>query len=103
MRLELEVLKYRSSTGSQKDENVIPIFYPSRDNATIDEWLSQIDRFPRRHSLDDNTVIRLISGKLRSHACQWYKDQQRHDSVWRKMKIHQAHNFRKLMANGFDQ
>ncbi|CAH1988302.1 unnamed protein product [Acanthoscelides obtectus] len=52
----------------------------------VDKWLDKVDRLAERYHWDDDAILRLISGRLRGNARQWYEENVDYDSSWDEIK-----------------
>lgn len=97
LQKELKNLKKRPIRPEIRagDELLVPVFDPSRDDAVIENWLAKVDNLAERYRWDDDTVIRLIPGRLRGNARQWYDENLKYDSSWNELKTSMCNQFRK--------
>ncbi|CAH1967041.1 unnamed protein product [Acanthoscelides obtectus] len=61
----------------------------------VDKWLDKVDRLAERYHWDDDAILRLISGRLRGNARQWYEENVDYDSSWDEIKRSMSQHFRK--------
>lgn len=100
-RLEstVESLDRRSYTkGScihNGDELTIPLFDPSKDDVVIEKWIESVDDLAAMHDWDERAIMRLIPGRLKGHARQWYDTRPRVAVTWRETKEALMQQFRK--------
>ncbi|XP_011883872.1 PREDICTED: uncharacterized protein LOC105571014 [Vollenhovia emeryi] len=89
----------RSHTGGsyiQKgDELMIPLFDPSKDDLVIEKWIEHVDDLSAQYDWDDKAILRLIPGRLRGHARQWYDARPRLTGMWSEIKNSLTQQFRK--------
>lgn len=79
------------------DENLIPIYDPSKEDLSIENWVRHVDDLAHRFDWDDRSVMRLIATRLRGHARQWYDTRMRVVTTWAAMKVHFVAQFRRAM------
>lgn len=74
---------------------MIPIYDPAKDELTIEKWIEHVDELAAQHDWDDRAIMRLIPGRLRGHARQWYDNRPRLAITWEDMKESLRQQFRK--------
>lgn len=74
---------------------MIPLFDPSKDDLLIEKWIEHVDDLADQYDWDDRTIMRLISGRLRGHARQWYDVRSRLSGTWIETKEKLTQQFRK--------
>ncbi|XP_011862927.1 PREDICTED: uncharacterized protein LOC105559328, partial [Vollenhovia emeryi] len=65
---------------------MIPIFDPSKDDLVIEKWIEHVDDLATQYDWDDRAIMRLIPGRLKGHARQWYDTRPRLAITWTEMK-----------------
>lgn len=98
LKKEIDELRNKPSssvTSSLSDEQSIPIFDSSRDDITVELWVSRVDSLAERYQWSDDYIIRIIASRLKGHARQWYYEQTGNDVSWMEMKMGMLNHFRK--------
>lgn len=65
---------------------MIPLFDSSRDDLVIEKWIEHVDDLAIQYDWDDRAIMRLISGRLKGHARQWYDTRPRLAITWAETK-----------------
>lgn len=97
LKNEIEELRNKPSTSATfvGDEFAIPVFDSSKNDITIEMWVKKVDTLAERYKWSDEYISRIIAGRLRGHAQQWYYEQTKDEVPWAVMKIGMMNHFRK--------
>lgn len=74
---------------------MISLFDPSKDDLVIEKWIEHVDDLSAQYDWDDKAILRLIPGRLRGHARQWYDARPRLTGTWSEIKNSLTQQFRK--------
>lgn len=85
----------RGSCIHKGDELMIPLFDPSKDDLVVEKWIEHVDDLAAQYDWDDKAILRLIPGRLRGHARQWYDARPRLTGTWNNIKDSLIQQFRK--------
>lgn len=103
LKKQIDELKNKPSTSSAadaaalfiSDEQAIPVFDSSKDDISIETWVTKVDTLGERYKWSDEYIIRIIASRLKGHARQWYYEQTKNDASWYEMKSMMLEHFRK--------
>ncbi|CAK9796137.1 hypothetical protein ANTPLA_LOCUS661 [Anthophora plagiata] len=79
------------------DEQLIPMYDPSKEDVAIENWVRHVDDLAARFSWDDLCVMRLIASRLKGHAHQWYDTRMQVATTWAETKVFLVAQFRRTM------
>ncbi|CAK9814127.1 Pro-Pol polyprotein [Anthophora plagiata] len=79
------------------DEQLIPMYDPSKEDVAIENWVRHVDDLAARFSWDDLCVMRLIASRLKGHARQWYDTRMQVATTWAETKVLLVAQFRRTM------
>lgn len=85
----------RGSCVHRSDEQMIPLFDPSKDDLVIERWIEHVDELAVQYDWDDRAIMRLIPSRLKGHARQWYGTRQQLAVSWAETKELLKQHFRK--------
>lgn len=85
----------RGSCIHRGDELMIPLFDPAKDDLVIEKWIEHVDDLAAQYDWDDRAIMRLIPGRLKGHARQWYDTRPRLAITWSEIKKSLKQQFRK--------
>lgn len=99
LRKEIDELRNKPSTSATamclSDEQAIPIFDSSKDDITVEMWVSKVNSLAEKYQWSDEYTLRIIASRVKGHARQWYYEQTNNDVSWGHMKIGMINHFRK--------
>lgn len=81
----------------QGDEELVPVFDPSEDDADVERWTKQVDGIAEQFEWDGRAILRLIVTRLKGHAKQWYDTRHEVTSTWSEVKEALIQQFRKTI------
>ncbi|XP_029054694.2 uncharacterized protein LOC114881970 [Osmia bicornis bicornis] len=90
-----ELLPSRGTNVRQGDEQMIPLFDPSKDDLVVEKWMERVDGLAEQFDWDDRSILRLIASRLRGHARQWYDTGLQVTTTWTETKAGMIQQFRK--------
>lgn len=77
------------------DELLIPIFEPTNDEVSIEQWVTNVDEIAKQFDWDERCILRLIVSRLQGYAKQWYDLRPRIAASWTEVKTELIAQFRK--------
>lgn len=91
-----QTLSTRKMNIHPGDHLLIPVFDPN-DEVTVEDGVANVDDAAAQFGWDGCSVLRLIVGRLRGQAKQWYDLRPRNATSWTDIKTELINNFRKPM------
>lgn len=76
----------RDSCIHRGNELMIPVYDPSKDDLVIEKWIEHVDELATQYNWNDRAIMRLIPGRLKGHARQWYDTRPRLAVTWEETK-----------------
>lgn len=73
----------------------MPLFDPLKDDLVIEKWIKHVDDLAEQYDWNDRSIMRLIPGRLKGHARQWYDARPRLAITWADTKDSLKQQFRK--------
>lgn len=77
------------------DEKMIPVFDPSEEIITVEQWIKSVDKLAIKYDWDDCSIYRLIIPRLQEHAKHWFQWEQHNIFTWIDIKTALLQQFQK--------